>query len=142
MIYCDTSLLVPLLVPERFSSVVQDWMAEEEAGRLVVSGWTHTEVASALARKQRAGLIDEEARQRAWRFWTRLLASIQRLPVLSEDYEAAVKLVDSGPRGLRAGDALHLALAVRVGVDLATLDRDLAAAAQACGVGLLALPIL
>ena len=43
------------------------------------------------------------------------------------------KLVDSGP-GLRAGDALHLAVVIRLGCALATFERDLAAASQAEGV--------
>ena len=42
-----------------------------------------------------------------------------------------------GPWPLRAGDALHLAVAKRLPADLATLDRRLADAAPGCGVPLL-----
>jgi hypothetical protein len=42
-----------------------------------------------------------------------------------------------GPGVLRAGDALHMALAKHLSADLATLDRRLADAAPVCGVPLL-----
>lgn len=57
-----------------------------------------------------------------------------RVDVKSDDFADATRLVDSGARGLRASDALHLAVVLRAGFSLATFDRDLATAAQAEGV--------
>ena len=48
--------------------------------------------------------------------------------------DRAATLVDSGARGLRASGALHLAVVLRLGLDLAIFDRDLTAAARAEGV--------
>ena len=56
--YCDTSLLVPVLVPEVFSDLAEAWLAEHASGGFAVSRWTETEIASALARKQRSGRVD------------------------------------------------------------------------------------
>ena len=50
------------------------------------------------------------------------------------DAAAAARLADQHATGLRAGDSLHLAVASRRGARMRTLDRRLAAAAEALGV--------
>ena len=47
---------------------------------------------------------------------------------------AAAQFADQAPLGLRAGDALHLAIAFEAGLSIATLDRKLAEAGNALGV--------
>ena len=55
-------------------------------------------------------------------------------PVLAEDIVASERLVrDLEP--LRAPDALHLAIALRLGFPVATFDQGLSTAAVAAGVG-------
>ncbi len=48
--------------------------------------------------------------------------------------ERAGRLLERFELGLRAGDALHLAIAQRLGTPLVTLDRRLATAAAAVGL--------
>ncbi|WP_377274881.1 type II toxin-antitoxin system VapC family toxin [Rhizobium sp. R86522] len=50
------------------------------------------------------------------------------LPVSSSDYHAAARLCDRTELGLRAGDSLHIAIAVSNGLTVATLDKVMATA--------------
>lgn len=128
--YCDASVIVAALTAEPFSLLARRWLDNQPGASLVQSGWTQAEVDSALARKQRSGRLDAVGRARASAAWRVASRSIILAEVLSADFALVASLVDSGP-GLRAGDALHLAVVLRLGFSLATFDRDLATAAQA-----------
>ncbi len=134
MIYCDTSLLIPILVPEVNTEAARAWMFSDDRPTCSISDWTLTELASALARKLRNGLLDVGQRRIAEGAWLEWQARATRLAVAPTHFEQAARLVDSEPRGLRSGDALHLAIAIDHGCDLATFDRDLADAARARGI--------
>jgi predicted nucleic acid-binding protein len=92
-----------------------------------------TEFSSALSIKlrqigpvHRAGLLET---------FTRLTAdSFTTLPVARPDFRMAARLADQHALGLRAGDALHLALCAHHGATLCTLDRRLSDAAPALGI--------
>ena len=134
--YCDTSTLVASISAESFSVVARDWIDQRPRDSLTYSDWTETEVASALARKQRSRRVDAAGRARSLAIWRELSRAMVRVAVEPADFDRAATLVDSGTRGLRASDALHLAVVLRLDLNLATFDRDLAAAAQAEGVAL------
>ena len=135
MLYCDSSLVVPILTPERHGVVARRWLAAQDTSELAVSAWVGTEVASALAMKQRRGVLDSRDRARAWSGWRITFATaLKALDIGLADYRRAEQLMDAGERGLRAGDALHLAIAERHRCGMATLDRDLADAARAIGL--------
>lgn len=134
MIYCDASLLVALTAFERFSAEAEAWFDGNGPGDLACSGWSDVEIASALARKQRSRVLDAGGRAAAASRWRNLATRLTMLAVEPDDFASAATLVDAGPRGLRSGDALHLAIVMRAGHALATLDRDLADAAEAVGV--------
>ncbi len=123
-----------MLVPEVISDLAETWLAEHASGGLAISRWTETEIASALARKQRSDRIDVAGRLRGVELWRALSKSVTRVEIVPDDFSRAACLVDSGARGLRASDALHLAIMLRLELELATYDRDLAEAARAEGV--------
>ena len=136
MIYLDTSVLGAVFFREPNASLVFRQIKAARTNRLFISSWTLTEMASVGAIKERMGVIDHATRQKALssfqRFASFRLALIEIEPT---DFRSAALLIE-GPGGLRAGDALHLAVARRIPAKLATLDRRLSEAAPAWGVPL------
>jgi predicted nucleic acid-binding protein len=133
MIYCDTSLLVAVLTSEQMSEAAFAWLSAQNVGQLTVSWWVETEIASAIASKRRARLLDDGQRRLAERFWTDMRSSFGVAEVTAKHFSAAARLVEAGD-GLKAPDALHLAIVEDHGWQIATLDRALARAALAIGV--------
>lgn len=135
MVYIDTSVWVAALCREPFTARAQAWLEKQAAGALHVSGWVQAEFASALSLKQRVGQLDaEQAATVLTLFSATLDQACQRVNVEEGDFALAARLVADPSSGLRAGDALHLAMAARQGLALVTLDSILAKAAVRFGV--------
>ena len=60
--------------------------------------------------------------------------SLTVLPISGLQFRTAARFADHYALGLRAGDALHLAICADHGVTLCTLDRRLSEAGPALGV--------
>ena len=69
---------------------------------------------------------------------TRLVAdSLSVLPIGPGHFRTAARFADQRELGLRAGDALHLAVSAEQGATLCTMDRRLFEAGPALGVATL-----
>ena len=135
MIYCDTSLMIASLIPEGASDSVQAWLAEQAEGTLCISDWVVTEFSSALGIKLRRGVIPADRQSHILAEWrARIADQLTLLPVPQPAFALAARYCEMPATGLRAADALHLAVAALGGHALATLDARLAEGAQAVGV--------
>jgi uncharacterized protein len=135
-LYCDTSALLKLYLPEAgsadFTRIVD--------GRtdLLISDLAVTEVVSALSRHVRQGAISPDEAHRMQRTIIGSLddAGYARVELTRDVHRRAEHfLLTSTDTPLRAADALHLALAVAGrAASMASFDGRLAAAARAIGL--------
>ncbi len=132
MRYFDTSFLAPLILEEATSARVEAFFAKLAPDELAVSHWTRVEFASLIAREVRMRGLDEPDARRAITQFDELVAeSFQVLVPGVADYELAKAHIQSFATKLRAGDALHLAIAGNQGAErLYTLDDGLLSAAR------------
>lgn len=135
MDYLDSSLLVAAVSKELASPNVQLWFASQPAGQLCTSAWAITEVSSALAMKRRAGTISEDEHQTSFRTIDKLIDEILVMEQVREHhFYMAARIADRMETKLRAGDALHMAVAQSLNARVCTLDRTLAEAGDIVGV--------
>jgi predicted nucleic acid-binding protein len=140
MFYIDTSVMVAALTPETSTPVVQAWLASQASGSLFISDWVITEFSSALSIKLRTGQIDPGQRAGALAVFNRLRSdSFTTLAVSTAHFRAAAGFTEQHALGLRAADALHLAIAVDRGATLCALDRRMVEAGEALGIATLGL---
>ena len=136
MRYFDTSFLAPLILPEATSAAVSGFMADLRGEDLAVSHWTRVEFSSLLAREVRmGGLGVDAAREADVRFEAMVGASFAVLLPNDDDFNLAREYLGRFEAGLRAGDALHLAIAGNRGAEaIHSLDKALLKAGGLLGV--------
>lgn len=135
MIYVDTSALVPAFVREPKTEAVLAWL-ESTGERLAISEWGITEFASAMAIKIRTGRIDAGLAEDAWARFNDFADKhcVIAVPTRAE-FRRAGALALEAELDLRAGDAIHLAIAEAVQVNaLLTLDKGMIESAKAIGL--------
>lgn len=138
MVYVDTSVIVALLTVEPRTRDVTAWYAGL-GDTPTCSDWLLTEFASALSIKLRTGQIDTVHAKRVHKEFALLIeGGLRIVPVSRGAFGHAAEMVKLHDRGLRAGDSLHLAVALELGaISMATLDGTLAANAKRNGIELI-----
>lgn len=132
--YLDTSVLLPTLVAEPTTEAVYDCLGAD-GQELLISDFAAAEVASALSRMVRMALLtehDASARLADFDAWRAAMSS--PVDITASDARLAHIYARRFDLGLRAPDALHLAIARRLDLVLVTLDPRIAAAARELGV--------
>jgi len=132
MIYLDTSVLLPLFVREPASDRVRNWFAALPPDELTVSEWTRAEFVSAIGIKVRRGSLEKNVSQEILRTFQQLADhSLMVLVPERGDFLLSSRYLERFELGLRAGDALHLAIALNHGArELCSLDQGLVRSAQ------------
>lgn len=134
-LYLDTSVVVAALTREPKTGAVLAWLDAQEPDQLTISEWVVTEFSSALSIKLRTGQITAIERAEALAAFAQLSGEgLAILPISGLHFRMAARLADQYALGLRAGDALHLAICADRGAALRTLDRRLGEAGPALGV--------
>jgi predicted nucleic acid-binding protein len=131
--YLDTSFLFKLYVSESDSPVAIHWFRSFR-GPVAISELSDVEMVSALHRKMP---VAEAKRIQSIYEEDKLIGVYDRLNIVASTYVLAQELTErySGPFGLRAMDAIHLAVALEHGhAKFATFDTRLGASANAAGL--------
>lgn len=136
MLYFDTSFLAPLILEEATSRAIERFLASLPIGSLAISHWTRVEMSSLLGREVRMGRLEAQAARMAdAQFEAATRDSFVVLLPNADDYARARTYLAVAATGLRAGDALHLAIAANHGADaIYTLDRTMLRAAHILGL--------
>lgn len=137
MIYVDTSIWIAMHAREARTTDVQNWLESQQLGALCCSEWVKTEYASALSIKRRRGELNDADFTDAHRAFARLcVAGPTWLDVEPPDFLTAAGYCADADSGLRSGDALHLAVAVRTRCEaLFSLDNLMNSNARRLGLG-------
>jgi predicted nucleic acid-binding protein len=135
MLYVDTSVLVAALTKEARTDEIQSWLSQQDPNELAISDWVITEFSAALSIKLRTDQLLAEHRASALAAFVQLVSnSFNTLPISGVQFRAAARFADQYTLGLRAGDALHLAVAADNGATVVTLDKRLAEAGLPLGL--------
>jgi uncharacterized protein len=133
--YLDASLLVAALTNEPETRQMQGWLSEQDPDDLVISDWVVAEFSATLSIKLRTGEINVRHRANALTMFTHLCNdNVTVMPVSRAQFRIAARFADQYALGLRAGDALHLAVCAEQGATICTLDGRLSEAASALGI--------
>lgn len=136
MIYFDTSFMIPLILPEPTSGRIEAFLASQHGEALAISHWTRVEVSSALARQVRMRNLSRKAAGAAEAEFNDIVSeSFVALLPGAEDFELARQYLQQYETGLRAGDALHLAIASNNRVNaIYSLDNSVLKAGRQLGL--------
>ncbi len=132
--YADTSVVVSLLVQDGLSPAARQAMAGH--ARIYLSDFLRVEFAAATARRVRMRLLTPAEAAQAFAALDTWVALATPCALLREDMQQVEAWLRRLDINLRGPDALHLAMAHRLGAPLLTLDRGMADAARALGVPL------
>lgn len=138
-IYLDASVLVPLFADDPFTERART-LATGSRSALIVSDFAAAEFASALGLRCRMRTSTAESAKTAlgdFDDWSK------RFAVAADMHGADIRAADAFLRrldlNLRTPDAIHIAIAQRLGAQLATFDVRMADCARALGAPVIAL---
>lgn len=132
MFYVDTSVLVSALTLEPATLASRRWLSTHTD--CAISPWVVTEFSSTMSAKVAGGVVTDVLREQAQKSFEQLVRQqCVMCPVQDAHFLMAAKLCDS-EISIRAGDALHLAVAASRGLGMVSRDRRLIEAAAFLGL--------
>lgn len=134
-IYVDTSVVVALLTNEPKTPEVVSWYTGLQEIP-IAADWLLTEFSSAVSLKIRTGQLSEANAKLVRKEFDQFVeGGIRFAQVSREAFRNTGVMIEQHQDGLRAGDSLHLAVAMELGVThMATLDGNLAKNADQRGL--------
>jgi predicted nucleic acid-binding protein len=138
-IYLDASVLVSLFISDAHSKQA-DRALRAALQTLVISNFAAAEFASGVSQHVRSRAVTPaNARMAFSEFDEWVGREASRIEITSADIVSATAYLRQLDTPLRVPDALHIAIAGRVGAQLATFDKKMSAAARALGVHVLSI---
>ena len=136
MLYFDTSFLTPIFRKEATSNDIEEFLQRQNVGELAISHWTRVEFANVLARDVRMKVIESQtALDIDAQFEITIAHSFVVLLPDRNDFDLCKRYLQRFETALRAGDALHLAIAANHSARaFYTLDRKLLRAGKLLGL--------
>lgn len=129
-VYPDASFLVSLFAVDVTTVRAQAFLRAHKP-ELAISDFACAEFASAIARRVRMGDLSKAEGRRAFSGFDLWVARLgQRTLVETADIAVADGYLRRLDLTLRASDAIHIAIAQRLGAELVTFDVTMAAAAR------------
>ena len=142
-LYVDTSVLVAAFFNEPQQATALALLRRPEWSQVLASDWTLAEFACAVHAKELRGQVTGPVAQAVRQTLDSLIAknALQKVAVTRDDYAFVQGRVPQTEVLVRGADALHLAVAERVGVThFASLDRTQRIAALSWLVGVKCVP--
>lgn len=131
-LYLDASALLPLFIEETRTEQAHACL---RGNVLIISDFAIAEFSSGVARRTRAGEIDESGATTVFAAldaWT--VNATRREALTAGDVNVAISLVRRLDLGLRAPDAINIAIAQRCDASLLTFDEKMARSARSLGM--------
>lgn len=136
--YLDASILLSILLEDESSVEVIQTLTRREDAALLVSDLAAAEVSAAISLRVRRGEESVGSGQARLKSFDRWCDDLTRpVETIAQDILCARQIVRMFDLGLSMPDAIHAAVARRLGASLFTLDRTLARAAVALGINLM-----
>ncbi|HTT83874.1 MAG TPA: type II toxin-antitoxin system VapC family toxin [Rhizomicrobium sp.] len=133
-VYLDASVLVALFTNDSLSGRADKYL-KKSVPVLIVGDFAAAEFASAIARRVRMRELTRAEAQIAFATFDSWIArAASRAETRASDISAAAAHIRRLDLPLRTPDALNIAVAERLGAELATFDDKMAAAARALGL--------
>jgi predicted nucleic acid-binding protein len=134
-LYLDASVLLPLFIEE---ARTHDAHENLRGNVLVISDFAIAEFSSGVARRSRLGEINESGAASVYAAFDAWTANAARRESLTAgDIRVATSLVRRLDLGLRAPDALNIAIAQRCEANLLTFDGNMARSARSLGMNVI-----
>jgi predicted nucleic acid-binding protein len=132
-LYLDASIVVPLFVTEPHTARARTILST--GANLIVSDLTAAEFASAISRLVRMQLMNEDAAGIAFaNFDSWIGRAATRIHLAAGDLRSTESMLRTLNIALTTPDAMHVAVALRLRAELATLDGRMAEAATKLGM--------
>lgn len=130
-IYLDTSLLIPIYIPEIYTEKILSYL-NGPISKISISRLTETEFCSALAIKTREKQLTIKQASSILHNLAEDINSLiyEKIYISDEIFQKAIDFLATHETNLRTLDALHLGCAALIEATLVTSDRALAKAAK------------
>jgi uncharacterized protein len=133
-IYLDANVMVAAVLKEPFTARVKT-LVNANPGELLTSDFAVAEAVSAISRSVRTRRLTRREGEAALSFMDKWMPTFATLTDFeTADIRAATAILRTFDLGLKAPDAINVAIAQRHKAELATFDVRLAAAARKLGV--------